>query len=41
MFSAPCFIAAFMQLLLPFQVRLFGHTDGSDLASDSASSSVF
>jgi MFS family permease len=41
MFSAPCFVAAFMQLLLPFQVRPLGHTDGSDLASDSASSSVF
>lgn len=41
MFSAPCFVAAFMQLLLPFHVRPLGPADGSELASDSAGNSVF
>jgi MFS family permease len=41
MFSVPCFVAAFMQLLLPFRMRPSVHTALSDLASGSVSGSTF
>jgi hypothetical protein len=41
MFSIPCFLAAFMQLLLPFQDRSQTQPVLSNLAPDSVNSSTF